>query len=86
MRKLIVTPALALFFSLFCHAVYAHEAHTQYQANHLAISVAIDGQGTATAALVSNRGMCGSIKALTWAKHFRLPVKVNGGHEGGRRR
>ena len=76
MKKLIVIPVLALFFSLFCHAVYAHEAHTQYQANHLAISVAIDGQGQLWRASVK-QGHVWVDKSTNLGKTFSPPVKVN---------
>lgn len=76
MKKLILIPVLALLFSLFLQAAHAHEAHTQYQTNHLAINVAIDGQAQLWRASVKN-GYVWVDKSLDLGKTFAPAVKVN---------
>lgn len=76
MHTLILTPVLALFIAMFCHVTHAHEAHTQYQANHLAISVTIDPQGQLWRASVKN-GHVWVDKSTDLGKTFVAAVKVN---------
>lgn len=55
---------------------YAHEAHTQYQANHLAISVTLDSQGQLWRASVKH-GFVWVDKSADLGKTFTKVIKVN---------
>jgi hypothetical protein len=72
----ILIPVLALFMAVFCHVANAHEAHTQYQTNHLAINVTIDPQGQLWRASVKN-GYVWVDKSADLGKTFAAAVKVN---------
>ena len=76
MKKLFICRMLAVFWLLCCQFVHAHEAHTQYQANHLAVSVAIDQRGQLWRASVK-RGYVWVDKSNDLGKTFAKAVKVN---------
>jgi hypothetical protein len=76
MRKLFIYRIFAVFLLLLCQACLAHEAHTQYQANHLAISIVIDQQGQLWRASVK-QGYVWVDKSSDLGKTFTKPVKVN---------
>jgi hypothetical protein len=76
MKKLFTDRIFALCVMLFCTLTQAHEAHTHYQANHLAISVAIDAHGTLWRASVKN-GYVWVDKSSNLGKTFTNAVKVN---------
>jgi hypothetical protein len=76
MRKLYLWPIFAVFLLLFCQASLAHEAHTHYQVNHLAISVTIDQHGQLWRASVKH-GHVWVDKSSDLGKTFTKAVKVN---------
>lgn len=76
MKKLLTTCMVAVFWLISSHVSHAHEAHTQYQANHLAISVTMDGQGQLWRASVK-QGHVWVDKSTDLGKTFTPAVKVN---------
>lgn len=76
MKKQLITRMFAMFLLISSQFVHTHEAHTQYQANHLAISVTIDEQGQLWRASVKH-GHVLVEKSTDLGKTFSKQVQVN---------